>query len=125
MNRTLAPPRKPRTSTTRQLLLAALLLAAACGNTAAVPAPDDLTMLPALPDLLGVDFKDSDYPPGPYAQSGNVNTGDVLPDLTFQGYWSPTATTGLAKTQPFGEITFGMLHHSGARYAVLNLTAFW
>jgi hypothetical protein len=107
------------------LAVAALTLAAACsnsGDTADAQAAADMT---ALPDLVGLDFKDHGYPAGPYAQSGNVNVGDVLPDFTFQGYWSPRGTTGLATSQAFGEVTFGMLHDSGARYAVINFAAFW
>jgi hypothetical protein len=93
------------------------------GNTD--PGPGDLAVQPLPPDLLGLDLKDSTYPPGPYAQAGGVNQGDVLPDFTFQGYWSPNTTTGKASSQTFGEVTFGMLHASGARYAIVNLSAFW
>ena len=103
--------------------LLALAAIAGCGGSATPSVPDDMAILP--PDLIGVDLKDSTYPPGPYAEAGNVQFGDVLPDFTFQGYWSPTLTTGLSKTQPFGEVTFGMMHDSGAKYAILNLTAFW
>ena len=98
------------------------LTAMACGSAASTPAAD-LAVQP--PDLYGLDFKDSTYPPGPYAQSGSPQTGDVLPDFTFQGHWSPTLTTGDASTQPFGEVTLGMMHDSGAKYAILNLSAFW
>lgn len=103
---------------------AALTLAVvACtgGGTSAGPA--DMAALP--PDLLGADLKDSTYPPGPYAQAGNVNVGDVLPDFSFQGYWSPNALMGLANSKPYGEVTFGMMHDSGARYAIVALSAFW
>ena len=128
--------RGPREAMARRLTLAALALAAASGCTPAV-APvgaDDLSMESSLPDLTvpppdqsGSDLKDNDYPAGPYAQSGNPNVGEVLPDFTFQGYWSPKATTGLANANgiPFGEITMGMLHRCGAKYAILNLSAFW
>ena len=135
MNRRNAYRLSSPSAATRQLALAALALASvsACGNQPTQPAddlsmaavPPDLTALP--PDLLGLDLKDNGYPAGPYAQSGSVQPGDVLPDFTFMGYWSPTATTGLANANnaPFTEITFGMLHDSGAKYAILNLSAFW
>jgi hypothetical protein len=60
------------------------------------------------------------YPPGPYG--GTV--GDVLPNFTFQGYWSPTKTTGLATTQPFGAVTLDMARTSGARYGMIFLAGF-
>ena len=105
--------------------LLALATLTACGGAGdgTPPGPEDMAVLP--PDLILADLKDSTYPAGPYAQSGSVNLGDVLPDFTFQGYWSPTLTTGVARTQPFGEVTLGMMHDSGARFAILNLSAFW
>ena len=122
-------PHDHRRAAASHFAAAALALARACGTGGTgggTLSPPDMAMAPLLPpDLLGLDLKDSTYPAGPYGQSGSVNTGDVLPDLTFQGYFSPTATTGKANTQPFGEVTFGMLHDSGARYAILNLSAFW
>ena len=109
------------TATVVGLTLVAL---AACGGGGGDSTPPaDMSVLP--PDLVLADLKDPTYPAGPYAAAGNVNPGDILPDFTFQGYFSPTATTGLAKTQVFGEVTFGMLRDSGAKYAILNLTAFW
>lgn len=101
----------------------ALATLAACGGGGTGEAQADLSVLP--PDLILADLKDSTYPPGPYAEQGNVNSGDVLPNFTFQGYYSPTGTMGLVSTQTFGEVSFGMLHDSGARYAILNLTAYW
>ena len=118
-----------RMSAASQLAVAALTWAAAAGcgggnnNGNGMSDPADMSVLP--PDLIGADLKDSTYPAGPYASAGGVNQGDVLPDFTFQGYWSPKLTTGKSSTLPFGEITFGMLHDSGAKYAVLDLTAFW
>lgn len=104
--------------------IGALALATmACGGGGTGAAPADLSVLP--PDLVLADLKDSTYPPGPYAQEGNVNPGDVLPDFTFQGYFSPTGTMGLVSSQTYGEVTFGMLHDSGAKYAILGLGAFW
>ena len=103
--------------------LAMAALAACGGNNATTPAPSDMSVLP--PDLILSDLKDKDYPPGPYSQGGGLSAGDVLPDFTFQGYFSPNTTTGKATAQPFGEVTFGMLRDSGAKYAILNLTAFW
>ena len=51
--------------------------------------------------------------------------GDTVPNFTFQGYFSPSSTTGLATAQTLGEVTFDMLRTSGAKYAILNLTAYW
>jgi hypothetical protein len=104
------------------VVAAAMAIVAACGGGSESGAMD---MAIPPPDLIGADLKDTSYPPGPYAQAGNVNVGDVLPDFTFQGYFSPTATTGKSNTQPFGEVTMGMLHDSGAKYAILNLSAYW
>lgn len=101
----------------------ALATFVACGNGGPVATPADMAVLP--PDLILADLKDQSYPAGPYAQAGNVNVGDVLPDFTFQGYFSPNSTMGLANAKPFGEVTFGMLHDSGARYAIVVLSAFW
>lgn len=116
-----------RVAVASQLPFGALTLAAiaACtgGGGGEQPGPADMAVLP--PDLIGADLKDSTYPPGPYAQAGGPNVGDVLPDFTFQGYWSPTATMGRSNAQPFGEVTFGMMHDSGARYAIVALSAFW
>ena len=115
---------RPVREVTSRATIGALVLASvgACG-AGAVPVTPDLSVLP--PDLVLADLKDPSYPAGPYAQAGNVNPGDVLPDFTFRGYWSPSATTGKASSQTFGEVTFGMLHASGARYAIINLSAFW
>jgi hypothetical protein len=98
------------------------LVAAACSEGGNVTTPD----LVVLPDLSTIDLKDRDYPPGPYAQSGNPHVHDTLPDFTFRGYWNPTGTTGLVNTTAsFGEVTFDMLHDSGATYAIIQLAAFW
>lgn len=125
MNHLLRTRLAAASAVTGQLAAAALalVLGVACNGGGDAPAPPDLTVLP--PDLYGLDFKDWDYPRGPYAQSGNVNPGDTFPDFTFQGYWSPTATTGSAAAQPYREVTFGMLHDSGKRYAIIQLAAFW
>ncbi len=98
------------------------VLTVACGG-AGSSGLADMAALP--PDLWGLDLKDTTYPAGPYAQSGNTAQGDVLPDFTFQGYWSPTDTAGLASKKQFGEVTLGMMHDSGAKYAILNMSAFW
>ena len=105
------------------LVLAPVLATVGACGAGVTPVTPDLSVLP--PDLVLADLKDPGYPAGPFAQAGNVNPGDVLPDFTFHGYWSPNATTGKASSQTFGEVTFGMLHASGARYAIINLSAFW
>jgi hypothetical protein len=95
------------------------VLAMACSSGGPGIAPPDLSMLP--PDLTILDLKDNGYPPQPWGP----NVGDTLPDFTFQGYWAPKATSGLASSQPFGEVTFGMLHASGARFALIEFGAFY
>ena len=101
----------------RSMLALFALVAGGCG-AAPDPTPEpmpDLAM--SSPDLAPA------YPLGPYG-SGE---GDRLPDLTFNGYFSPTAVTGTAKDPPrtFGAVTMRMLHHSGARFAILMLAGFW
>src|SRR5262249_5286573 len=100
------------------LALAAL---SACGSTNGDTSSD----MTVLPDLVLADLKDRTYPAGPYAQAGAVNLGDVLPNFTFQGHWSPMKATGKASEEPFGEVSFGMMHDSGKRYALVQLAAFW
>ena len=96
----------------------AVTVAAACGSTGSSGTPD-MAVLP--PDLVLADLKAPDYPAGPYGASA----GDVLPNFTFKGYWSPTSTTGLSSSQTFGEVSFDMLRTSGAKYAIVALSAFW
>ena len=91
---------------------------AACSAPAA-EAPADMAVLP--PDLTLVDLKAAGYPAGPTGP----NIGDVVPDFTFQGFWSPTKTTGLASTETWGEVNFDMLRTSGAKYALIQTAAFW
>lgn len=112
---------------TGQLLVAGLTVAACsgAGSGGGGEVAPIVDMAPLPPDLFGADLKDSDYPRGPYGKSGSVQNGDVLPDFSFQGYFSPTATTGRSSSMPFGEVTFGMLHDSGKRYALIHLAAFW
>ena len=123
--RTLDWNHRPRfVSSSVALCAVALASVAACGGGGTgYLTPTDLTASP--PDLSLADLQDRSYPAGPYAQAGSVNPGDVLPDFTFQGYWSPNVTTGTSNKQPFGVVTFGMLHDSGARYAIVNLSAYW
>src|SRR5258706_7244802 len=83
-------------------------------DSCAGPAPRDLA--PPPPDL-----SPPPYPAGPY---GNA-VGDTLPNFAFDGYWSPTATSGLASAQPYGQITFDQIRNSGAKFALIHLAAFW
>lgn len=97
------------------------------GDLAAMGKVDDLAGSPS--DLAGSPPGDlavsSVYPAGPYGISGSIKVGDVLPDLTFNGYWNPQGTTGLASEKPFGAITFNQLRLSGAKYALIALLRFW
>ena len=96
-----------------------MVVVMACSNSDPAVAGPDLS--PEPPDLSLVDFKAPDYPSGPFG--GDVNK--IMPNFTFQGYWSPTSTAALATTQPFGEVTFEMARKSGAKYALVQLAAFW
>jgi hypothetical protein len=92
--------------------LGMLTMACSAGGPDATP-PD---LAPPPPDLTYV------YPAGPYG--GNL--GDTQPDFTFQGYFSPDATNGLATAKPFGTVTFDMLQQvPGKRYAMVMLAGFW
>ncbi|MBI5516372.1 MAG: hypothetical protein HY909_21485 [Deltaproteobacteria bacterium] len=66
---------------------------------------------------------DPGYPPGPYG--GRV--GNTLPNFTYQGFWNPTAVMGLARDTEAGitEVTFDMVRRSGARFALIQLGAYW
>jgi hypothetical protein len=101
-------------------VLSGLLVAACSGGGEGFPRQPDLTMAPDLAPSSS-DMKDNDYPPGPYGS----NIGDTLPDFTFQGYWSPQQTQGRSNVGKFGEVTFGMMHRSGAKYALIELGAFY
>jgi hypothetical protein len=72
------------------------------------------------PDAAPADA-DPGYPPEPY---GN-RAGRVVPNFTFNGYWAPTRTTGLSREEEFGEVTFDMIRRSGARFAMIQLGAYW
>ncbi len=103
--------------------VAAGLLLAACSAGGQAPIPD-MTVLP--PDLSLADLKDSTYPAGPFGDPRNgLQPGDVIPDFTFQGYFAPMQTTGLASGSAFREVTLGMIHDSGARFALLEIGAFY
>ena len=97
-----------------------MLWALGCGAPGSGFPPSTTSDMAVAPDMVA-----SSYPAGPYGQPGNVNPGDVLPNFTFQGFPNFTATTGLSSAQPFGAVTFADLHNSGAKYALLELGAFW
>lgn len=62
------------------------------------------------------------YPKGPYAGE----EGKVFPNHLHQGYFSPTATRGRASSlAEFGEIKMERVHRSGAKYALIQLGAYW
>ena len=73
------------------------------------------------PDMTEVDMVAPGYPAGPYGTSA----GEVLENLTFKGYFSPTKTTGLAKELPFGDVSLNQLRTSGAQVALIQLAALW
>ena len=120
--------------------LTMLLLVAGCGAPPTEMSPSggakpDLAVAASPPDLAraqggGADLAQTPaadlampamgYPPGPYGGA----VGDVVPDFTFQGYWSPTKTMGLATSQPYGALTFDMARTSGARYGMIFLAGF-
>ena len=95
----------------------ALIVATACGGAGgggpgAGDSPD-LALAEVPPDMTEVDMVAPGYPAGPYGTS----VGDVLENLTFKGYFSPSKTTGLAKELPFGDVSLDQLRKSGAKVA--------
>ena len=95
--------------------------------------PDLVGMVAPPPDLLGAGVADltasstpdlatspSAYPAGPYG--GGV--GDVVPNVSLQGYWSPTKTTGLATSELYATITFDQMRRSGAKYALIHMVGY-
>lgn len=91
------------------------LLAMGCGSGSGdngnPQTPADMAQLP--PDMS--------YPAGPYGP----DVDSVLPNLTFQGYFSPSKTSGLASDEKFGTVTFDMLRGTGAKVAVMQIAAYW
>jgi hypothetical protein len=61
------------------------------------------------------------YPAGPY---GN-QVGEVIPNFTFQGFFSPSRTTGLASAETWGAVSMDQFRRTGAKYLVIELGAFW
>jgi len=114
------------TSTWRVLICATAL--AGCSASGNTPAPDDgsgnlpqdFAMAPDLsppPDLATV----NGYPIPPYGP----NLGDVVPDFTFQGYFAPTRTTGLASMETFGPIAFDQVRKTpGMKYMMFWFAGF-
>ena len=95
-----------------------LALAVGCGGGGDSTPPADMATPPDMTqpaDMVPV------YPPEPYGP----NIGDTLQNFTFQGYWSPTDTTGLASAKTFGPVTYDMLRTSKAKYALIELAAYW
>lgn len=97
------------------------LLALACDPNI-VGTPLDSGLVPEdggpLPDAGG-----ADYPPGPYG----TTVGDVLPNMIFAGYLTPTPAgapvSGLPYTDP---VTLADLRAAGIyRYLLLNVAAEW
>lgn len=115
------PARRSRLTVQRITSATVALLAAACGAGGGkiVEAPPDLAVQP--PDLAVFDMKAPDYPAGPFGG----DEGKIMPNFTFQGYFNPEATGGLAKTRPYGEVTFDDLRKTGKKYALVQLSAFW
>lgn len=106
-------------------LTCSLVLLASCGGSSPTP-PGDHGMVdsgtPAADMGSGsTDGAPSGYPAGPYGSA----VGDVLPNFTFQGYFSPESTSGLSSSQPFGVVTFDQLRTSGKKYAFIHLEATW
>ena len=102
-------------------LIAAGVGVAGCSGAGGVGDGVDLAMpladLAEPPDLV------PPYPVGPYG--GEI--GKVMPNYTFEGYWNPTATKGLATDPPskFGTVTMEMMRNTGAKYGLVMLAGFW
>ncbi len=61
------------------------------------------------------------YPAGPY---GN-QIGDVIPNFTFQGFFAPSRTMGLASAETWGPVSMDQFRRTGAKFLVIELGAFW
>ena len=61
------------------------------------------------------------YPAGPYG--GQV--GGVVDNFSLGGYFNPSTTTGLANGAAFDLFTFDQIRTSGAKYALIQLAAYW
>ena len=107
--------------------VAALAFAAACSNGGDTGAQgdagggDDLSSLAVAdlavsPDLTPGTLPNG-YPAGPYG----TGVGDTIDDFTFQGYFSPTRTTGLASAETYGPITFNQMRKAPGTKVML----FW
>ena len=114
---------------TRQLpttALAFLGLLAACGSDGGTDGPvstPDLAINP-LADLATPPDLAWPRPPGYPAPPYGFAAGAVVPDLVFHGYWSPTLTTGLATSQPFGDVSLDQARTSGHRYMMIMFAGF-
>jgi hypothetical protein len=109
------PTRDLSVATVDQAQLSPVDLAVIAGDLALPPMPDL-----ALPDLLPPPDLPGPYPPGPY---GNA-VGSTLPNMKFQGYFSPFRTMGLTSQDPYGEVSLDMLRTTGAKYALLATAGF-
>ncbi len=114
-------------TSTFRVLICATALAGCSASGDATPADDGSGNLPqdfaSAADLAPpADFATvNGYPAPPYGP----NVGDVIPDFTFQGYFSPTATTGLASAQTFGPIAFDQVRKTpNAKYMLFWFAGF-
>ncbi|HZS40519.1 MAG TPA: hypothetical protein VFF06_26990 [Polyangia bacterium] len=108
--------------------LVALVFAAACSNGGDSGAQgdaggggDDLSSLAAADFAVSPDLAPgllpNGYPAGPYG----TNVGDTIDDFTFQGYFSPTRTTGLSSADTYGAMTFNQMRKTQGTKVML----FW
>ena len=94
------------------LAIAGMALAAGCSKSEAPPV--EMVDLAEDPHIAG-------YPEGPYG----TGVGDIIPNFNFQGYVSLTKTSGLASSEPWGDVYMNDLRKSGSKYAAIQLAAYW
>jgi hypothetical protein len=61
------------------------------------------------------------YPAGPFGPQ----IGDTIPNFTFAGYYRPNKSSGIATEATFGQLSFDQIRQSGAKYALISLSAAW
>ena len=82
----------------------------------------ELPDIAELPPDMSRDLSRAMYPSGPYG--GTV--GNVVDNFKFQGYFSPSKTSGLASTETFGEVSWDMLRMTpDAKYLMIHMAAYW
>ncbi len=101
----------------------ALNLACSRPNAPVEPNLDDMAVTSDSAQMVAPDMSQASYPSGPYG----AEVGKVIDNLKFQGYFSPSKTSGLAKTgTAYGEVSLDALRTvPSAKYLMIHLAAYW